>query len=191
MRENFDGVRNIALWPSTVMTLGGSSACLFGCIACIWARATQWEFSYGYLKRRFENESMHEIAAETYRRRGHSVSRLDGPCPMFVAKRAGSKTLVCIDAKSPYCITDSDHSFDKTFVNIKTMRKHMKAAGIKSGLLCVPDQAFYASIDECSKAANIKLVSTRNMGMMAYRTRKRGDVPAKEPQVCRRCDFVH
>ena len=110
---------------------------------------------------------------------------------MFVAKRAGSKTLVCIDAKSPYCITDSDHSFDKTFVNIKTMRKHMKAAGIKSGLLCVPDQAFYASIDECLQGGEYQAGFHPQHGHDGLSTRKRGDVPAKEPQVCRRCDFVH
>ena len=189
MRDNFDGVRGAALWPGIVMFLGGVGACLFGSGVCVWARAAQWDFSYDYLQGRFENESMHEIAAETYKRRGHSVSRLYGPCSMFVAERAGSKTLVCIDAKSPH--VTPDNSSDKAFANIKTMRKHMDAAGIKSGLLCVPDQAFYASIDECSKAANIKLVSTRHMGMMAYRTRKHGDIPAKEPQACKRCDFVH
>ena len=189
MRENLDGVRGKALWPGLVMFFGGTGTFLFGCLACALARDAQWNFVDDYMKRRFENESIYEIAAETYRRRGHSVSRLYGPCPMFVAERAGSKTLVCIDAKSPY--VTPDNASDTAFANIKTMRKHMDAAGIKSGLLCVPDKAFYASIDECSKAANIKLVSTRHMGMMAYRTRKHGDIPAKKPQACKRCDFVH
>ena len=191
MRENFDGVRGAAVWPGAVMFLGGFGACIFGSGVCVWARAAQWDFSYNYLQERFENESIYEIAAETYRRRGHSVIRLYGSYPMFVAERAGSKTLVCIDAKSPHLIMNPDHSSDKAFANIKTMRKHMEAAGIKSGLLCVPDKAFYASIDECSKAANIKLIPIHHMGMMAYRTRKHGDVPAKEPQACGRCDFVH
>ena len=189
MRENFNGIRGVALWPGAVMILGGIGACLFGCVACIWARVTQREFSYGYLKIRFENEPMDEIAAETYRRRGHSVSRLDGPCPMFVAERTGSKTLVCIDAKSPYFEIER-YSTDKEFANVKAMREHMNALGIKSGLY-VSYWAHDSSLNECSKAGSIKLVSVNDMGMMAYRTRRRGDAPAKEPLACKRCDFVH
>ena len=189
MRENYNGIRGAALWPGAVMILGGIGACLFGCVACIWARAARWDFSGDYLQGRFKNESMDEIAAETYRRRGHSVSRLDGPCPMFVAERAGSKTLVCIDAKSLYLEIER-YSTDREFANVKAMREHMDALGIKSGLY-VSDWAHDSSLNECSKAAGIKLVSVNGMGMMAYRTRRRGDVPAREPQACKRCGFVH
>ena len=189
MLWDFTGSTGLTAGPIIIMFCGAVGVGIFGGVAYLCARDIRGEFAYDYMQGRFKNESMDKIAAETYRRRGHSVSRLDSPCPMFVAERTGSKTLVCIDAKSPYLKIER-YSTDKEFANVRAMREHMDALGIKFGLY-VSNWTHDSLLNECSKAAGIRLVSVRDLGMMAYRTRRRGGVIVKEPDACKRCGIAH
>lgn len=190
MLWDFTGSTGLTAGHIIIMFFGAVGVGIFGGVAYLLARVIRGEFAYDYMQRRFEKELPVDIAVETYRRGGYSVSRIDGvgTYPMFVAKRAGTETIVCIDAKSSYAF--DDFIPHKSFETVKAMREHMGAAGIKSGLW-VSEWDREVSLNECTKAAGIRLVSVRDLGMMAYRTRRRGDVIVKEPEACKRCGIAH